>query len=201
MGSRRLQDFLSDSTFTDCSQGDGGGELNGNHLGKETALDEKGNVVKGRGDNPNPPGNPDPPGQLIDLQLLAFNDYHGHVQPGDAGTVAGVPAGGGEYLSAKLNELRNGNKYSLTVAAGDLIGGSPAFSGLFHDEPSVESLNAVSSVYKMSGLSRRITCATFCNASGANISSWSRKATPLAFSSRKACQSAYRTTQSARSMK
>ncbi len=97
----------------------------------------------GRGDNPNPPGNPDPPGQLIDLQLLAFNDYHGHVQPGDAGTVAGVPAGGGEYLSAKLNELRNGNKYSLTVAAGDLIGGSPAFSGLFHDEPSVESLNAM----------------------------------------------------------
>ena len=35
MGSRRLQDFLSDSTFTDCRQGGGGGELNGNHLGKE----------------------------------------------------------------------------------------------------------------------------------------------------------------------
>ena len=31
----------------------------------------------------------------------------------------------------------------MTVAAGDLIGGSPAFSGLFHDEPSVESLNAM----------------------------------------------------------
>ncbi len=81
---------------------------------------------------------PDPPGQLVQVQLLAFNDYHGHVQPNDAGTVDGVPAGGGEYLSAKLNELRAGNKYSLTVAAGDLIGGSPAFSGLFRDEPSVE---------------------------------------------------------------
>ncbi|MGB9356942.1 MAG: 5'-nucleotidase C-terminal domain-containing protein [Acidimicrobiia bacterium] len=77
----------------------------------------------------------------IELQILAFNDYHGHVQSGDAGTVAGEVAGGGEYLSAKLNELRSGN--SLTVAAGDLIGGSPAFSGLFHDEPSVESLNAM----------------------------------------------------------
>jgi 5'-nucleotidase len=55
--------------------------------------------------------------------------------------VAGEVAGGGEYLSAKLNELRSGN--SLTVTAGDLIGGSPAFSGLFHDEPSVESLNAM----------------------------------------------------------
>jgi len=85
----------------------------------------------------------DPPGLLVQLQLLAFNDYHGHVTPTDAGTVDGVPAGGGEYLSAKLNELRAGNKYSLTVAAGDLIGGSPAFSGLFRDEPSVESLNAM----------------------------------------------------------
>jgi 5'-nucleotidase len=62
---------------------------------------------------------------------------------GHAGTVDGAAAGGSEYLSAKLNELRQGKKYSLTVAAGDLIGGSPAFSGLFHDEPSVESLNAM----------------------------------------------------------
>jgi 5'-nucleotidase len=86
----------------------------------------------------------DPPGQLVQVQLLAFNDYHGHVRSSDgAGQVAGIDAGGGEYLSAKLNELRAGNKYSLTVAAGDLIGGSPAFSGLFHDEPSVESLNAM----------------------------------------------------------
>jgi len=85
----------------------------------------------------------DPPGQLVQLQLLAFNDYHGHLEPTTPGTVDGIPAGGGEYLSAKLNELRAGNKYSLTVAAGDLIGGSPAFSGLFHDEPSVESLNAM----------------------------------------------------------
>lgn len=85
----------------------------------------------------------DPPYQLVQLQLLAFNDYHGHVMPNEAGTVDGVPAGGGEYLSTKLNELRAGNEHSLTVAAGDLIGGSTAFSGLFHDEPSVESLNAM----------------------------------------------------------
>jgi 5'-nucleotidase len=82
-------------------------------------------------------------GQLVHLQLLAFNDYHGHLQASTPGTIEGAPAGGSEYLSAMLNELRKGNKYSLTVAAGDLIGGSPAFSGLFHDEPSVESLNAM----------------------------------------------------------
>ena len=94
-------------------------------------------------DKPNPPGNPDPKGQLVDVQVLGFNDYHGHLEPGAAGTIDDKAAGGGEYLSAKLNELREGHKYSLTVAAGDLIGGSPALSGLFHDEPSVESLNAM----------------------------------------------------------
>ena len=86
---------------------------------------------------------PDPPGQLVQIQLLAFNDYHGHLEANGNGTADSVEAGGGEYLSAKLAELRAGNKYTLTVAAGDLIGGSPAFSGLFHDEPSVESLNAM----------------------------------------------------------
>jgi 5'-nucleotidase len=105
----------------------------------------------GRDGNPRPPGNPDPKGQLVDLQLLAFNDYHGHVEPGGAGTVDGQPAGGGEYLSAKLNELRAGHKNSITVAAGDLIGGSPFFSGLFHDEPSVESLNAMDLVVSSVG--------------------------------------------------
>jgi 5'-nucleotidase len=89
----------------------------------------------GRGNGPKP--------LLVDLQILGFNDYHGHVEATSSGTVDGAAAGGGEYLSAKLNELRVGQKYSLTAAAGDLIGGSPAFSGLFHDEPSVESLNAM----------------------------------------------------------
>jgi 5'-nucleotidase len=88
----------------------------------------------------------DPPGQLVPLQLLAFNDYHGYLEadsnPGP-GNVGSAPAGGGEYLSAKLRQLRAGEKNSLTVAAGDLIGGSPFLSGLFHDEPSVESLNAM----------------------------------------------------------
>ena len=82
-------------------------------------------------------------GQLVDLQLLGFNDYHGHLEANTPGTVDGIAAGGSEYLSAELSALRKAHKYSLTVAAGDLIGGSPALSGLFHDEPSVESLNAM----------------------------------------------------------
>ena len=96
----------------------------------------------------------DPPGQLVQLQLLAFNDYHGFLEaesnPGP-GNVGSDPAGGGEYLSTKLRELRNGKKYGITVAAGDLIGGSPFLSGLFHDEPSVESLNAMGLVVSSVG--------------------------------------------------
>jgi 5'-nucleotidase len=90
------------------------------------------------------PGRPaDPPGQLVDVQLLAFNDYHGHLEPNTPGQAGGVDAGGAQFLSAKLSELREGKKNTLTVAAGDLIGGTPFLSGLFHDEPSVESLNAM----------------------------------------------------------
>lgn len=79
----------------------------------------------------------------VDVQLLAFNDYHGHLEADTPGDIGDQPAGGSEYLSTKLSELREGNRYSVTVAAGDLIGGSPFFSGLFHDEPSVESLNEI----------------------------------------------------------
>ncbi len=96
----------------------------------------------------------DPPWQLVQLQLLAFNDYHGYLEtnsnpgPGNVGT---DPAGGGEYLSAKLSQLRQNHANSITVAAGDLIGGSPFLSGLFHDEPSVESLNAMGLVVSSVG--------------------------------------------------
>ena len=44
------------------------------------------------------------------VQILSFNDYHGHVEDGTSGTIddtfGGAPAGGGEFLSAKLTELR-----------------------------------------------------------------------------------------------
>jgi 2',3'-cyclic-nucleotide 2'-phosphodiesterase (5'-nucleotidase family) len=87
----------------------------------------------------------------ISLQVLSFNDFHGHLQP-PTGTDAtlgatldpsNTPVGGAEYLAATLADLRAGARHSHTVAAGDLIGGSPFLSGLFHDEPAVESLNAM----------------------------------------------------------
>lgn len=86
--------------------------------------------------------------RAIPVQLLSFNDYHGHLEATDgplASDPTQTPAGGVEYLSAKLDQLRAkvGDANSLTVAAGDTIGGSTFLSGMFHDEPSVESLNTL----------------------------------------------------------
>jgi 2',3'-cyclic-nucleotide 2'-phosphodiesterase (5'-nucleotidase family) len=89
--------------------------------------------------------------KLIQLQVLSFNDYHGHLEapPGSDGDLGATLdptrtlVGGSEFLSSKLSELRASAGNSVTVAAGDLIGGSTFLSGLFHDEPSVESLEAL----------------------------------------------------------
>ncbi|MCH7230609.1 bifunctional metallophosphatase/5'-nucleotidase [Glycomyces sp. L485] len=86
-------------------------------------------------------------GREVDLQLLAINDFHGNIEASDGLTyeVDGeeVSAGGAEYLATYLEEAREGEKYSTTVAAGDLIGASPFLSAAFGDEPTIESLNAM----------------------------------------------------------
>ena len=40
-------------------------------------------------------------------------------------------------------ELRERNSNTITVGAGDLIGASPLVSALFHDEPTIEAMNAL----------------------------------------------------------
>ena len=98
------------------------------------------------------------------VQLLAFNDFHGHLEPNTPGTIQvgccdpvltgtppvqtgwrakTVPAGGVEYFATHLKELRTAQTNSITVGAGDLIGASPLISGLFHDEPAIHALNAL----------------------------------------------------------
>ncbi|MEV1083884.1 bifunctional metallophosphatase/5'-nucleotidase [Streptomyces sp. NPDC050211] len=92
------------------------------------------------------------PGRYQDVQLLSFNDLHGNLEPpsGSAGRVTEVhedgttktiDAGGVEYLATHLRDAREGNKYSITAAGGDMVGASPLISGLFHDEPTIEALN------------------------------------------------------------
>jgi 5'-nucleotidase len=88
----------------------------------------------------------------VEVQLLSFNDFHGHLEPpgGGAGAVltstsprAFVDAGGAVYFAAHLARLRAENPNTLVVSAGDLIGASPLISGGFHDEPTIEAMNAI----------------------------------------------------------
>ena len=93
-------------------------------------------------------------GRTVDVQLLSFNDFHGNLEPpqGSSGQVTelqpdgskkNIEAGGVEYLATALRDAREGNRYSVTAAAGDLVGASPLISGLFHDEPAVEAMNGL----------------------------------------------------------
>ncbi len=79
----------------------------------------------------------------VEVQLLAFNDFHGALEPpgGSGGLVNGAPAGGLAYFATHLQALEQENKNSLTVSNGDLIGGSPFLSALFRDEPTVDAMD------------------------------------------------------------
>ncbi|MFE3326646.1 bifunctional metallophosphatase/5'-nucleotidase [Streptomyces sp. NPDC059176] len=90
--------------------------------------------------------------RTVDVQLLSFNDLHGNLQPpagssgrvthtDEDGTTRTIDAGGAEYLATHLRTARKGHPYSITAAAGDMVGASPLLSGLFHDEPTIEALN------------------------------------------------------------
>jgi len=85
------------------------------------------------------------PGNTVDVQLLAFNDFHGNLEPpsGSNGRIGSIEAAGVEYFATHLARLKSTNPNTLVVSAGDLIGASPLLSGLFHDEPTIEALNAV----------------------------------------------------------
>ncbi|MGW0968234.1 bifunctional metallophosphatase/5'-nucleotidase [Streptomyces sp. NPDC002516] len=93
-------------------------------------------------------------GRYQDVQLLSFNDLHGNLEPPTGssgrvtelqadGTTKSIDAGGVEYLATHLRDAREGHKYSITAAAGDMVGASPLISGLFHDEPTIEALNGL----------------------------------------------------------
>jgi 5'-nucleotidase len=101
--------------------------------------------------------------QFTNVQLLAINDLHGHLQANTPGTIQvgccnpvldankvqtgwapkTVAAGGIAYLATWIKQLRTQNSNTLTVGAGDMIGASPLVSALFHDEPTIESLNSL----------------------------------------------------------
>jgi 5'-nucleotidase len=85
------------------------------------------------------------PSGTVDVQILAVNDFHGNLEPplGSSGRIGSVNAGGVEYLTTHINNLRATNPNTVVVSAGDMIGASPLLSALFHDEPSIEAFNQI----------------------------------------------------------
>jgi 5'-nucleotidase len=90
------------------------------------------------------------PPQMVQVQLLAFNDFHGNLQPpaGGSGRIklhddTFVDAGGAAFFATHMAALRATNPNTVVVAAGDLIGASPLVSALFHDEPTIETMNMI----------------------------------------------------------
>ncbi len=96
-------------------------------------------------------------GNTLRVRVIAFNDFHGNIDGAglnlrsDAdnlyitnpttGARSGVPAGGVDYMAGLVRQLRAGAPNSVVVSAGDLIGASPLNSALFHDEPTIETMN------------------------------------------------------------
>lgn len=101
-----------------------------------------------------PPGPPP-----VELQLLALNDFHGQLEvpTGSSSRLPGFPTttgfGGAEYFATQVRQLEADSKKqnTLTVAAGDLVGASPLLSAAFHDEPTIEALNAIGLDYASVG--------------------------------------------------
>lgn len=88
------------------------------------------------------------PATPIEVQILAFNDFHGNLEPPAPvevteadGTKRKIMSGGVANLAGALAKLRDGHAQTVTVSAGDTIGASPLISANYLDEPTIEAMN------------------------------------------------------------
>jgi len=98
-------------------------------------------------------GLPSQAGGPVAVRLIAFNDLHGHLEAGDHAIAvpdprdparqAALRVGGVAHLATAVQQLRAEQPASVLISAGDLVGASPLTSALFHDEPTVEAMNAL----------------------------------------------------------
>lgn len=87
----------------------------------------------------------------VSVQIIAFNDFHGNLEPGklavdipgEGGPAQRIAAGGAAYFAAAVAKLREGHRYSATVSAGDMISASPLVSSMFLDEPTIHAMNLI----------------------------------------------------------
>lgn len=80
------------------------------------------------------------PADAFHLQVLAFNDFHGNLEP--PATSFGRPVGGAAVLAAYLHAAATrAPGRTLIVHAGDLLGASPPITRLLQNEPAISFLN------------------------------------------------------------
>ncbi|AZN68204.1 bifunctional metallophosphatase/5'-nucleotidase [Acinetobacter haemolyticus] len=87
------------------------------------------------------------------INVLAFNDFHGNLEPPkrfieaedphDHSQTVRIPAGGVSYFADAIKKLRAQYPNNAVVSAGDLISASPLISSLFLDEPTIEAMNDI----------------------------------------------------------
>jgi 5'-nucleotidase len=78
-------------------------------------------------------GKPGP--KTTDLHVLAWNDFHGNLEPAGL-NIYGKFAGGAAYLAQAVKARQAQYRgHQATVLAGDNIGASPLANSLFHEEP------------------------------------------------------------------
>ena len=84
---------------------------------------------------------------IVSVKIAAINDLHGYVQaPAEPitprGSAAPTLAGGVARVATFVETLRARNRHVAFVSSGDLIGASPLLSAAFHDEPTIDAMNA-----------------------------------------------------------
>lgn len=87
------------------------------------------------------------------INVLAFNDFHGNLEPPkrfieaddphDHSKTVQIPVGGVSYFADAIKKLRAQYPNNAVVSAGDLISASPLISSLFLDEPTIEVMNDI----------------------------------------------------------
>ncbi|WP_420843756.1 5'-nucleotidase C-terminal domain-containing protein [Listeria costaricensis] len=84
----------------------------------------------------------------VPIQILGINDFHGALET-TSKDPSGAAIGGADYLSANLDLAESqfttatgaSASNSIRVQAGDMVGASPAVSGLLQDEPTIKALD------------------------------------------------------------
>ena len=117
-----------------------------------TALLLSACALPGSGPNPGA-GSTLPPAASapVPLRVIAFNDFHGHLESGSLtltlsdptrpGTTLRVATGGAAALAGLTQALRRTAAHSVMISSGDLIGATPLVSALFRHEPTIQAMN------------------------------------------------------------